>query len=80
MSTKLYAVADADERPIRLFITAGQAIGCTGAAALLGSLPEAEWLLAARSYDADWLQRCIGRQGDIALHFKSKVAWQARQT
>ncbi len=28
----------------------------TGAAALLGSLPAAEWMIADRGYDADWFE------------------------
>lgn len=43
-------------RPIRFFMSARQVSDYTGAAALLGSLPEAEWLLADRGYDADWLR------------------------
>ena len=53
MNTKLHAVTDTSERPIRLFITAGQVSDYTGAAALMNSLPEADWLLADRGYDAD---------------------------
>jgi transposase len=41
MNTKLHAVTDADGRPIRFFMTAGQVSDYTGAAALLGSLPKA---------------------------------------
>ena len=48
MNTKLHAVTDADGRPIRFFMTAGQVSDYTGAAALLDSLPKAEWLLADR--------------------------------
>jgi len=40
MNIKLHAVADADGRPIRFFMTAGQVSDYTGAAALLGSLPK----------------------------------------
>ena len=55
MNTKLHAVTDAEGRPIRFFMTAGQVSDDVGAAALLlGSLPKAEWLLADRGYDADW--------------------------
>ena len=43
MNTKLHAVTDADGRPIRFFMTAGQVSDYTGAAALLGGLPKAEW-------------------------------------
>jgi len=39
MNTKLHAVTDAEGRPIRFFMTAGQVSDYTGAAALLGSLP-----------------------------------------
>lgn len=34
-------------------MTAGQISDCMGAAALLSSLPSADWLLADRGYDAD---------------------------
>jgi IS5 family transposase len=54
MSTKLHAVADAEGRPIRFFMTAGQVSNYIGAAALLGGLPKADWLLADQGYDADW--------------------------
>jgi hypothetical protein len=53
MNTKLHAVTDADGRPIRFFMTAGQVSDYIGAAALLGSLPAAEWLLGDRGDDAD---------------------------
>jgi hypothetical protein len=49
MNTKLHAVTDG--HPIRFFMTAGQVSDYTGAAALLGSLPKAEWLLADRGYE-----------------------------
>ncbi|WP_281281797.1 IS5 family transposase [Paracoccus gahaiensis] len=35
----------------------------TGAAALLGNLPKAEWLLADRGYDADWLREASDDKG-----------------
>ena len=63
MNTKLHAVADADGRPIRLFMTAGQVSDYTGAAALLGSLPKAEWLLGDRGYDADWFRDALKDKG-----------------
>ena len=46
MNTKLHAVADAKGRLIGFFMSAGQISDYTGAAALLGSLPKAGWLLA----------------------------------
>jgi len=59
MNTKLHAVTDAEGRPIRFFMTAGQVSDYTGAAALLGALPSAEWLLADRGYDADWFRDAL---------------------
>ncbi len=61
MNTKLHAVADG--RPTRFFMTAGQVSDYTGAAALLGSLPKAEWLLADRGYDADWFRDAFKYRG-----------------
>jgi transposase len=59
MNTKLHAITDAEGRPIRFFMTAGQVSDYTGAAPLLGSLPKAEWLLADRGYDADWFRQAL---------------------
>lgn len=63
MNTKLHAVTDTYGRPIRFFMTAGQASDDTGAAALLSSLPNAEWLLADRGYDADWIREALKDKG-----------------
>ena len=63
MNSKLRAVTYADGRPIRFFMTAGQVSDDTGAAALLGSLPKAEWLLADRGYDADWFREALTDTG-----------------
>ena len=60
MNTKLHAVTDAKGRSIRFFMSAGQVSDYTGAAALLGSLPKADWLLADRDHDADWLRKAFG--------------------
>jgi hypothetical protein len=48
MNAKLHAVTDAEDRPIRFFMAADQVSDHTGAAALLGSFPKVEWLLADR--------------------------------
>jgi transposase len=63
MNTKLHAVTDAEGRPIRFFMTAGQVSDYTGAAALLDSLPKAEWLLADRGYGADWFRDALKDKG-----------------
>jgi len=52
----LHAVTDAKGRPLKFFMTAGQVSDYTGAAALLGSLPAAEWMIADRGHDADWFR------------------------
>jgi transposase len=35
----------------------------TGAAALLGSLPAADWMIADRGYDADWFRDALKDKG-----------------
>jgi len=47
----------------RKLMTAGQVRDYTGAAALLGGLPKAEWLLADRGYDADWFRDALKDKG-----------------
>ena len=63
MNTKLHAVTDTSGRPVRLFITAGQVSDYAGAAALMNGIPEAEWLLADRGYDADWFRKTLADKG-----------------
>ncbi len=63
MNTKLHAVTDADDRAIRFFMTAGDVSDHTGAAALLGSRPKAEWLLADPGYDVDWFRDALKDKG-----------------
>ena len=63
MNPKPHAVADAEGRPIRFFMTAGRVSDHSGAAALLSSLPKAEWLLADRGYDADWFRDALKDKG-----------------
>ena len=63
MNTKLHAVTDENGRPIRFFMTAGPVSDYTGAAALLGGLPAAAWLLADRGYDADWFREGLKNKG-----------------
>jgi transposase len=59
INTKLHAVTDAEGRPIRFLMTAGQVSDYTGAEALPGSLSKADWLLADRGYDADWFREAL---------------------
>jgi len=50
----LQAVTYTKGRPLKYFMNAGQVSNHTGAAALLGGLPAAEWMIADRGDDADW--------------------------
>jgi IS5 family transposase len=59
----LFPVIAADGRPIRLFMTAGQVSDCTGAAALPGSVPKADWLAADHGHDADWFREALKDKG-----------------
>src|SRR3546814_12575088 len=63
MNTKLHAVSDANGRPISFFMTAGTVSDYTGAAALLDSLPNAQWMLADRGYAADWFRDALQEKG-----------------
>ena len=65
MNTSLHAVTDANGRPIRLFLTAGQVRDYTVAAASLEGLPSAEWLLADRGHDADWFRNALRDKGIV---------------
>lgn len=44
-------------------MTARQVSDYTGAAALLGSLPVAEWMIADQGYDADWFRDALKDKG-----------------
>ncbi|WP_417275566.1 IS5 family transposase [Celeribacter halophilus] len=61
--TKLHAITDTHGRPIRFFMSAGQISDYTGAAALLGNMPKAQWLLGDRGYDADWFREALQGMG-----------------
>jgi transposase len=63
MNTKLHAVCDSHGRPISLFVTAGQVSDYIGAKALLSSLPDVDWLLGDRGYDADWFRDALKTKG-----------------
>src|SRR3546814_14868940 len=44
-------------------MTAGQVSDYTGAAALLDSLPKAQWMLADQGDDADWVRDALQEKG-----------------
>ena len=55
--------AEGEGSPADLFITAGQVSDYIGARALLSGLPNVEWLLGDRGYDADWLREALQDKG-----------------
>ncbi|WP_442417780.1 transposase [Palleronia abyssalis] len=79
MNTKLHAICDSQGRPLDLFVTAGQVSDYIGARALFSSLPNAEWLLGDRGYDADWFREALQNKRDTCLHPRPKAAQENRQ-
>jgi len=75
-NTKLHVVTDAEGGPIRFFMSAGQVSDHTGAAALLDSLLQADWLLADRGCDADLLRDALEDKGISACI----PGWKSRKT
>ncbi|WP_226689719.1 IS5 family transposase [Ruegeria arenilitoris] len=63
MNTKLHAICDSRGRPLNLFITAGQVSDYVSARALLSGLPDVDWLLGDRGYDADWFREALKDKG-----------------
>ena len=57
------ATATANGRPISFFVSAGQVSDYIGARALLSSLPDVDWLLGDRGYDADWFREALQHRG-----------------
>lgn len=79
MNTKLHAVADANGRPLRFFMTVGQVSDYTGAATLLDDLPKAQWLLGDRGDDADWFREALRARGIKPLHLGPAITHRAGQ-
>jgi transposase len=63
MNTKLRAICDSQGRPLNLFVTAGQVSAYIGARASVRRLPDVDWLLGDRGYDADWLKALLKDKG-----------------
>src|SRR3982750_2035099 len=79
MNTKLHAIADANGRPLSLFMTAGQVSDYSGAAALLDDLPKAQWLLGDRGYDAPWFRDALQEKGIKPCIPGAKISPQTNQ-
>lgn len=80
VNTKLHAVTGAMGRPIWFFMSTEQVSDYTGAAALLRSLPKANWPLGDCGYDADWFREALKDKGDKGLHPWPKVSQESRKT
>ncbi|QFT48739.1 hypothetical protein FIU97_19285 (plasmid) [Roseivivax sp. THAF40] len=77
MNTKLHAIGNSKEHPLKLFVTARQVSDYVGARALFESLPDVDWLLRDRGYNADWFRETQKRQGDMRLHPRTETAKKA---
>ncbi len=63
MNASLHAFCDSLGRPLNLFVTAGQLSDDIGARAWRGDLPDVDWLLGDRGYDADWFREALKDKG-----------------
>ena len=66
IGTKLHAVRDSKGRPLNLFVTAEQVSDYIGTREQLSSLPNVEWLLGDRGYDAEWFRESLKDKGKRA--------------
>lgn len=65
---------DRCERPAHPVPPAGRQVSNhTGAAALLGCLPQADWFLADRGHDADWLREALKDKRIKSLHPRPQI-------
>lgn len=63
MNSKLYRVADAVGRPLRMVPMAGQRSDYIGARARLEGLPPAKHMLTDRGHDTDWYREALENKG-----------------
>ena len=63
LTTKIHALVDANDNPIALKLTEGQAHGGRSAGDLLGDLGGGQILLADRAYDSDALRNSLAARG-----------------
>ena len=63
LTTKIHALVDADGRPVRLMLTAGQANDAPVAAALLEDLADGATLIADRAYDTNAIRALAAERG-----------------
>jgi transposase len=63
LTTKIHALVDADGRPVRLMLTAGQANDAPVAEALLADLADGATLIADRAYDTNAIRARAAERG-----------------
>jgi IS5 family transposase len=63
MNTKFCAIADPNGRPPSFFMTARQVNDYTEVASLLDDMPNVQWLLGDRGYDAGWFGDALQAKG-----------------
>jgi transposase len=63
LNSMLRSFIDAKGCQLKFFMTAGHVGHHPRGAALLGSLPAADWMIANRCYDADWLRGALKDDG-----------------
>jgi len=60
---------------LNLFVTTGQVSDYTGAKGLLSGLPDVQWLLGDRGYNAEWFREALKDKG-IRAYRETLEAWQ----
>ena len=63
LTSKIYALVDANGLPVRLALTPGEAHDDRLARKLLSRLRPGSMLLADRGYDADWIRELAMKKG-----------------
>ena len=63
MNTNLPALCASQGRPLNLFVAARPVSDYIGARALLSRIPDVDWLLGDRGYDADWFREALKDKG-----------------
>ena len=63
LTTKIHALVDAQGRPIKLSLTAGQKSDIEAAPGLIADIPAGAMLLADKGYDANGLREAVMARG-----------------
>lgn len=71
-------VTGAKGRPLKFFMTAGQASDDTGTSALRDSLSKAAWRIADHDCNAGWFRQASREKGDTTPQPVPEVSWKDR--